>query len=534
MTRIKEHKTVALALIVAIAFVLRSRQLGKAGLNEDEVNKVEAARAYLRGNFFVNLEHPMLMKSLDALSLATFGAWNRVARRRYDVSVAAAIRLPNVIFGSLTAIVLFLIAQEFFGVEIGLLSAFLWAVGPIAIMVNREAKEDTLLVFFTWLAYHFYLRAKKLSAEGSREAGKFYAASGGSFGLMLASKYFPHYLGVNFLYYWLLPPKEKFPPLGGREKLGLFGALAAVFLLADPVVLFPSTLRYMLHYAREGTMTHYGYQMMGHFYYDDPAHLHGGMPIYFYPLFLVLKTPIPVLVALGIGLIDLLRRRQESGHFFLIVMFLLWLVPFSLLSAKWFRWMLSWMPAVYIIAALGVRKAFGWLSTLRTGTTTRRLVPVAVTLLGVVFLAEPLWVSAKAAPFYTLYLNPLGAGRTAWYFPHDEMNDAGLRQAVRRICQIAPRGAAVGGESKPLFTYYFREFRRNDLHYEEVSNRLLGTPVTVPSYVVLQNGREYLDNRAFVRWLKSETRPAWTETVGGVTAAQVYVSAEVARLEDPR
>ena len=75
-----------------------------------------------------------------------------------------AVRLPNVIFGSLTAVVLFLLAQEFFGVEIGLLTAFLWSIGTIAIMDNRLAKEDTLLVFFTWLAYYFYLRAKKVAA----------------------------------------------------------------------------------------------------------------------------------------------------------------------------------------------------------------------------------------------------------------------------------------------------------------------------------------------------------------------------------
>lgn len=533
MICIKSHKAAALALIVVLGFVLRVRELGRVGLNEDEVNKAEAARAYLRGDFFVNLEHPMLMKSLDALSLAACGAWNR-AEGRHHIPAAVAIRVPNAIFGSLTAIVLFLFAQEFFGFEVGLLSALLWAIGTIAIMVNREAKEDTLLVFFTWLGYYFYLRAKKLSAERPGKAGKFYAASGGSFGLMLASKYFPHYLGLNFLYYWLLPGKKKFPPLARRERLLLFGTCAAVFPLVNPVVLFPRTLRYMLHYAGEGAMTHYGYLMMGRLRYDDPAHWHGGMPIFFYPLSLVLKTPLAILAALSIGLVALFRRRREPGPFFLIVMFVLWIVPFSLLSAKWFYWMLSWMPSVYIIAALGTSKAFGWLSTLRTRATTRRLVPVAATVLGAVFLAEPLWASARAAPYYTLYLNPLGAGRTAYYFPHDEMNDAGLRQAVRRICLIAPGGATIGGESKPIFEYYFRRFGRDDLRYEEISNRLLDSALALPSYVVIQDGREYFGNKSFVDWLKAKSRPAWTETVEGATTAQVYDSQKLARLEDPR
>src|SRR5207244_5248246 len=55
---------------LALGFALRLRGLNRVGLNEDEVHKVEAARAYFRGNFSVNLEHPMLMKSLIAVSLA--------------------------------------------------------------------------------------------------------------------------------------------------------------------------------------------------------------------------------------------------------------------------------------------------------------------------------------------------------------------------------------------------------------------------------------------------------------------------------
>ncbi len=170
---------------------------------------------------------------------------------------------------------------------------------------------------------------------------------------MLASKYFPHYLGLIFLFYALLGDKAKFPPRRWRDTMLLLGTCALVFILADPVFLLPNTLKYMLHYVREGTMTHHGYLVMGRFYFDDPAHLRGGMPIYFYPLFLILKTPIPVLVALLVGLVEIWKRRGEPGPFFLIVMFLFWIVPFSLLSAKWLRYMLSWMPTVYIIAALG-------------------------------------------------------------------------------------------------------------------------------------------------------------------------------------
>jgi dolichyl-phosphate-mannose--protein O-mannosyl transferase len=245
----KRLQIVALVLIVALGFVLRFRGLNRVGFNEDEVHKVEAARAYLRGNFSLNLEHPMLMKSLITLSLAAADSWNRGLGHAYQVPEEVAVRLPNVIFGSLTAVVIFLFVQEFFGLEVGLLSALFWSIGRIAIMVNRKAKEDTLLVFFTWLAYYFYLRAQKLSETDVRASEKLYAASGSSFGLMLASKYFPHYLGLNFLYYHLFGNRRLYPPRRWRDTVLVFGACALVFILANPMVLLPGTWKYMFHYA---------------------------------------------------------------------------------------------------------------------------------------------------------------------------------------------------------------------------------------------------------------------------------------------
>jgi len=180
---------------------------------------------------------------------------------------------------------------------------------------------------------------------------------------MLASKYFPHYLGLIFLYYYLLGDKQKYPPRRRRDSILLFGSAALVFLLADPVILLPSTWRYMLHYVRGGAVVHHGYLMMGQLRYEDLAHFAHGMPFYFYLLFLMIKTPLPILGALAVGLIEVIRRKRQAGASFILFMFLLWIVPFSLLSVKWLRWMLSWMPTVYIIAAVGLTKVLAWTRT---------------------------------------------------------------------------------------------------------------------------------------------------------------------------
>ena len=122
-----------------------------------------------------------------------------------------AFRLPNAIFGALTVIPLFLLTAAFFDRWTGLLAAGFWAVGVNAITFNRIGKEDTLLVFFMLFAFYFYLRAKQTSPIDQKTRSRNYLLSGISFGLMLASKYFPHYFGLNALYHHWFHVRKKQP-----------------------------------------------------------------------------------------------------------------------------------------------------------------------------------------------------------------------------------------------------------------------------------------------------------------------------------
>ncbi|HEY1403509.1 MAG TPA: glycosyltransferase family 39 protein, partial [Pyrinomonadaceae bacterium] len=198
-----------LALIVVLGFALRARGIAEAGFAEDEINKLEAAHAYGRGDITPNAEHPMLLKTLIFVSLKASQAWNASATRQ--ISEEAAVRLPNVVIGALTVVPLFLLAAAFFDKRTGLLSALLWSLGVNAITYNRVAKEDTLLVFFMLFAFYFYLRAKQTSGYAPRVKRKYYLASAVSFGLMFASKYFPHYFGLNMLYHHLVAQREREP-----------------------------------------------------------------------------------------------------------------------------------------------------------------------------------------------------------------------------------------------------------------------------------------------------------------------------------
>lgn len=74
-----------------------------------------------------------------------------------------AVRLPSVIFGTLTVLFLFLLAKELIagkrGITIGLLSALFLAISPWHIQLSRAAYEGNVAVFFTVAAVYVFLVA---------------------------------------------------------------------------------------------------------------------------------------------------------------------------------------------------------------------------------------------------------------------------------------------------------------------------------------------------------------------------------------
>src|SRR5206468_9694880 len=92
----------ALSLMVLAGAALRLKGLGTIGFAEDEINKIEAVRAYDRRDFTPNAEHPMLMKAFIDLSMRAARAWALITKQ--SVSDEFALRFPNAIFGALTAI----------------------------------------------------------------------------------------------------------------------------------------------------------------------------------------------------------------------------------------------------------------------------------------------------------------------------------------------------------------------------------------------------------------------------------------------
>lgn len=530
----RELSVVALlALLVVLGFGLRLNGLSAVGFAEDEINKLEAVRAYEQGDIRPNAEHPMLMKVLMYASVQAAHRWNARAAanpgdavQSLNISDETALRFPNILFGALTVIPLFLLTAAFFDRRTALVAAALWAFGINAITYNRIAKEDTLLVFFMLFAFYFYLRAKQTSGHEPKQKRKFYSLSGISFGLMMASKYFPHYFGLNMLYHYLFHVRERQPgePKGHTPPIFyiLFGLS---FLIANPAILLPQTWEYLNAFTSGQLITHSGY-LMGETLYKNnmPSTPFWGTPIYFYVLFLLIKMPLPVLLALVAGLVECVRRFRQPGHGFLLLMFVLWIVPYSLIGGKWLRYTVSLMPFVYMIAAVGILALVRWCVSLFKSASHERARQLIGTLAIIVFILLPAWTAYANCPHYAAYTNVLGGGRVGYYFPHDEFYDDGLREAIRYVCDSAPPGASIVSETPGVVRYYLEKFNRTDMQARVLSDRDLSLDALPrPAYVIVQRGRTYFENREKLGEVRAQFQKVHEVLVRGASAAEVYV-----------
>lgn len=531
--RLEHRKLLVVFLLVAVGFSARVTRLGEASLAEDEANKIFAIRAYRQGDFTANAEHPMVMKLLCHASIESVSAWNRLFGKSLGINVSeeAALRLPNATIGALTVIPLLLLTSTLLGFRIGLIGSTLWALGLSAIWFSRIVKEDTLLVFFMLVGFCLYNRAKALPAFDLRGQERLYALAGVAFGLMLASKYFPHYIGLNALLYTLIGyDSRNNRPLTKKMWAGYFGGIVLAFAIFNHALFVPQTWRHLLKYVNEDLLTHHGYLLMDKLFLNDATQTPGGNAWYFYLLFLWVKLPLPLLVAFIVGLIEIFRRRgdylESRGYLFLRMMLVWWLVPMSVLGAKFLRYSLALMPLVYITAAVGIVAMWRVLSSMLRRLKVEwdwapRIAGVATAL---VFVAVPAMTTAGVlrSSHPGLWLNSFGGSRTGFFFPHDEYYDLGARESIRYIAENAAPGARLASEIPGVVEYYLERYNRPDIRSEILSRTNLNLNEGLPDFVLLQRGRMYFENREKFYFLEANYPVAQSSTYQGAPAAQVF------------
>jgi hypothetical protein len=520
-----------LALIILTGFGFRAVNLGAEGLSEDELNKLHAVEDYrAHGLTAANGEHPMLMKALLTVSVVASEYWNSTSivasHSSLHVSTEAALRMPGVILGAFTSLLIFLVVSELFGIEVALIAASLWALDPSGIGFNRIAKEDSFFLFFFLLANVFWLKGQRIAESGRGRAETYYWATAAAFGAMLASKYLPHFLAISISYYYIFQgaPATRWR-MGKKKWLIFFAIMGLAFLICNPTILLPGTWHEMKIFAGEQRIGHDSYEFMGTLYHNQMTLWLKGSPWYFYYVFMGVKMPLPVVIGFLVGLPLLFLKRLGDGRFLILFWLMYWFMPFTVLGGKFTRYFTIALPVVLITAAIGIHFVAHWiarhLGSFAKNNSAKTLVRACVASLVLVF---PLIASASVSPFYRLYTNVLGGGseRAGSYFPHDEFYDARVREAVFEIAKRARPQARVASETPALVTYYGQLAGRNDLIALSLSDKEPMKQLEAEDFVIVARGRRYFSNEAFVSRLEQMSEPVASFSLGEIPAIRIF------------
>ena len=531
-TRGRALVVAALALFLLAGFGFRVFQLGAESLSEDELNKVYAVAEYREhGLTPANGEHPFLMKALLTVSIVAAEAWNSSAvaesRTGLKISTETAARLPGALLGALSALLIFLIASELFGTEVGLIAAALWAFDPAAIGFNRIAKEDSFLLFFFLLGNVFWLRGQRVAEAGGPKPERLYWAAAACFGAMLASKYAPHFLAISAGYNYIFQGIERTRwRMGKRRWLKFFAVMGVAFIICNPTILLPGTWHEMRVFASERRIGHDAYEYLGQLYRNQATLWLAGSPWHFYYVFMGVKLPLITTAGFLVGLPLLFMKRMGDGRYFILFWLFFWFFPFTVLGGKFTRYFTFVLPAVLITAAIGFQfvaeRLARLLARFNDSAGFKSYVRACLAALLISFSA---YASASAAPHYRLYTNVLGGGRAGAgsFFPHDEFYDGSMREVAVEAALVARQGARVASETPELFNYYARRAGRDDLISVSLSDRAALSELGAGDLVILARGRRYFSNDALTQMLNTESTPVAVVTQGGIEAARVYV-----------
>jgi hypothetical protein len=518
----KRLAAVVLALFIAIGFGLRVNQLGAESLGEDELNKLQTVAEYrTNGLSGKNGEHPFLMKGLQTLSISTFERLNLLTGSA--ISEEAALRFPIALFGSFTALLIFLLVSELFGRGIGLTAALFYTVEPAAIAFDRIAKEDSLVVFFFLLSMYLWVRGQTAAERGAKNWTWYAWGAGAAFAGLMASKYYPHLLAILAGYYIIFQYIDATKwRMEGVRWLKFLTVMGVAFLILNPTILLPDTWREMLKFSSENRIGHDSYEYLGGLYVNKMSAWLAGVPWTFYYVFLAVKTSLPILLLVPAGIAVALTRRLGDGRFALYIWGFMWFVPFTFLGGKFTRYFAFAEPLILILAAIGFCYLVGMLVERIAGTSKTAAVIHAGLLLAVLFVQMNNALSAT--PHYRLFTNSIGlaAGEPGRFFPHDEFYDAATCEIVEAIAAEARPGAVVANETPGLFEFYAAKAGRTDLRMVSLSDKSSIASLQADDFVVLAEGRRYFSNSAHVELLSGSQAGRVEIKLAGVVAARIY------------
>lgn len=513
----RNREALIVLVLTVLAFAVRVHRVDFNSLSEDESAKWKAVQEYRHGQFAgVNSEHPMLPKVLAWASLTAGEQWNQGAAVHGWPSLKPEgwLRMPNVLFGAAAAAFLYLLSRRMMGIVGSLAASFFWAVAPLPVALNRLTKEETPLTFFTLLACYFYCRAQQADADQS--ARRWYDLSAIGFGLGLASQYILHLLGLNALA-WLIAGRMGLTRQPSRFSYKrFFFVMFIAFIVANPVILSPINFHAILNWLHHNGVKHSGYDFDGTLYMNFPSRLLAGVPWFYYFWLVVVKTPLPILAAVILGSVLLLRNRRTLASCFFLSLGTVQLVGLSVSGAKWIRYSLPLLPFLFLAGGYAVQETC-------KAVKGRAWSPAFVGTAALLLIGWPLAELQGWAPYYSFYLNSIGGGmrNVTRYFGPDEVSEFDTHEVAQQVCPFAPMAATVATARPMSMAYYLEACGRGDIeivplydtHYAPRDGDL----------VILEPSRRFFETQRYFDTLKRSGMTHSDVRVGPVFASTIYL-----------
>jgi hypothetical protein len=403
------HKDLILiVLVIILAFTVRYYDIMGAGITWDEPFYVHAGITYVNNlmhlNFsqaawIENTEHPPVSKYIYGIAIMLFN------RGAYDLNAFFVSKVVSAAMGTLTCVVVYLIGREFFGRRIGAVAALILSLIPVFLAHNQQAAIDTPVALLFTVTMCLFLMAVK---HGSKAM---YAASAVSFAIMFDIKYIAVIILPILAIVYILHRREQLSKEGMRaaglkETIGLYmppikhlivlGAIIAVlvYLLFPWIWLNPINLGRSIFFWK---FTPYEF-FLGQ---EQRA------PIYYYPVYFLVTTPLLLFVPMAAGVMAALRSKDKYHY-----AMLLWaIVPFGyglgMVVQNNMRYLLMIYPAVAILCAMGIAKISDAIIKAYGKQAMKNLLFAAVTAGVLVYL----FLSAMSVhPYYLDYYNLLSGG----------------------------------------------------------------------------------------------------------------------------
>jgi len=406
MNNTRSYTVLTMAMLLAAAFFMQAFFGSKnMSLTWDEPSYIASGYTYITSyDYKFNPSHPPLMRSLEALPLlfmdikaaqpnqAELTALNPQAEFGYRFiygngndprKIAEWCRLPAMIIGTLLVLALFFRGRELYGDGPALLGAALAAFCPNLLAQSKVAIEDIGCAAFVFISVWLY------SKSLDKPTAKHICLCGIVTGLALLAKYTSLLLAPVYVILTFVKHHE------GDGKHSLKGLFRQNVMIAG-IALFVVSLAYgcnPLNYFQGLSYIYTDLNYAPTWYFFGEASEKARW--YYYLVALVVKTPVPALLFIGLAAAASIKDQQDRRQMLVILVPAAVIIGVSCFDKGNFglRRILPALPFLYLFAA-------------RAASVDSKISRVLSPLLLLWLIAEAVYIY----PYHTSYFNTVAGG----------------------------------------------------------------------------------------------------------------------------